>query len=179
VSHHPQFRLPDDGPSETRKLLDSGFSDSLADLPRRRPRAAFTLVEIMIVVVIIGILAALGIPAMKRVIERSQTARIANDFRQFHSSFQRYVMETGQWPAPAAGGVIPAGMDGYLPETYKVASPMGGSYWWSGPSQNIVLRSSQATDAIMQRVDALLDDGDLTTGEFGKTASVGYHYRVR
>lgn len=141
--------------------------------------AAFTLVEIMVVVVVIGILAAIGIPALTRVIERSQASRIANDFRQFHAAYQRYGMENGQWPGATAGGIIPTGMAGFLPESYTQPSPVGGSYWWSGPSQNIVLRGSQASAALMQRVDAILDDGNLTTGEFGMTVGVGYHYLVR
>ena len=55
---------------------------------------------------------------------------------------------------------------------------MGGLYQWSGPSANIVLRGSSTTDAIMQKVDASLDDGDLTTGDFTKLAGVGFGYRV-
>lgn len=132
----------------------------------------------MVVVVIIGVLAALGIPALQRAQERSQASRLANDFRQFESGFQRYVLETGQWPPAAAAGVIPPGLGGFLPDSFTRPSPFGGSYQWSGPSHNIVLRSSNATDAIMRRVDAILDDGDLTTGNLGKTAGVGYHLLV-
>jgi hypothetical protein len=40
------------------------------------------------------------------------------------------------------------------------------------------LRGSNATDAAMQRVDAILDDGDLSTGNFMKTAGVGFHLLV-
>ena len=58
------------------------------------------------------------------------------------------------------------------------ASPLGGNYQWSGPSHNIVLRGSSASDAIMQRVDVILDDGDLSTGDFQKTAAIGFHLLV-
>lgn len=150
----------------------------LAPHPTVPPRA-FTLVEIMIVVVIIGVLAALAIPAMQRVQERSQASRLANDFRQFEAAFQRYALENGQWPPPAAAGVIPAGMTGYLPDAFTNSPPLGGNFQWSGPSHNIVLRNSTATDALMQRIDAILDDGDLTTGDFVKTAGVGFHMVVR
>lgn len=127
---------------------------------------AFTLVEIMIVVVIIGLLAAMAIPAFQRVREKSIASRYANDFNQFSAAFQRYALENGGWPAGVVGGVIPTGMTGYLPESYTQASPMGGNYGWSGPSGRIVLLNTAATASVMQKVDAILDDSDLTTGDF-------------
>jgi prepilin-type N-terminal cleavage/methylation domain-containing protein len=144
-----------------------------------RSAVAFTLVEIMVVVVIIGLLAALGIPALKRSRERSLASRVANDFHQFDAAFQRYALESGQWPPAAGSGGTPTGMDGYLPANYNLPSPFGGTYVWSGPSHNIVLRNSQASDAIMRQVDAILDDGNLATGDFGHTVGVGFHLLVR
>lgn len=146
----------------------------------RSRKAGFTLVEIMVVVVIIGLLAALAIPAMQRVRERSRASRYANDFRQFEASFQRFALETGGFPTTAAlGGAIPTGMTGYLPAAYSVVAPMGGSFGWSGPSDYIIVRGGKETDSVMQKVDELLDDGDLTTGEFIKVAAIGYCYHVR
>jgi type II secretory pathway pseudopilin PulG len=133
----------------------------------------------MVVVVIIGVLAALGLPALHRVQERSTASRLANDFRQFEAAFQRYALEQGQWPAAAGAGEIPTGLTGLLPESFTRPSPLGGSYQWSGPSHSIVLRNSHATDALMQRVDAILDDGDLSTGHFSQTAGVGYHLLIQ
>jgi type IV pilus assembly protein PilA len=147
-------------------------------LQRRNAGAAFTLVEIMIVVVIIGLLAAMAFPAFQRARQRSQAARLINDFRQFDSAFQRYVMENGQGPAAAGIGVVPTGMAGYLPTSYTSPSPLGGGYIWSGPSSNIVLSGSTANDALMQLVDAALDDGVLTTGNFTKISSTAYGLRV-
>lgn len=130
------------------------------------------------VVVIIGLLAMLGLPALQRVHERSMVSRLANDFRQFESAFQRYALEQGQWPDAAAPGAIPAGLNGLLPESFTRPSPLGGLYQWSGPSHSIVLRNSNATDTLMQRVDALLDDGVLSTGRFMQTTGLGFHLRI-
>ena len=68
----------------------------------KTPRAtspAFTLVEIMVVVVIIGLLAAIALPAFRIVRERSLASRLANDFRQSAAAFQTYTLEYGTWPA--------------------------------------------------------------------------------
>jgi prepilin-type N-terminal cleavage/methylation domain-containing protein len=140
-----------------------------------RPARGFTLVEIMIVVVIIGLLAAMAIPAFQRSRERSLAARFANDFRQFDSSFQRYATENGQWPATAAAGVIPTGMTGYLPESFTGTTPMGGNYRWLNGSNAVLLVNSNATDTVMLLVDTALDDGNLATGNFLKVGTTyGY-----
>ena len=140
----------------------------------------FTLMEVMIVVVVIGVVAALAIPAMNRVRSRSRASVYANDFRQFHDAFERYGLESGNFPSGAAlGGTVPTGMAGYLPAAYSVAAPMGGMYGWSGPSGYILVRGGTETDAVMQQVDAILDDGNLGTGEFIKVSAVGYCFHVQ
>jgi type IV pilus assembly protein PilA len=53
----------------------------------------FTLVEIMIVVVIIAILAAMAVPAFTRVRENSLQSRMDNDARQLASAAQQYFLE--------------------------------------------------------------------------------------
>lgn len=132
----------------------------------------------MIVVVIIGLLAAIAIPAFQKSRQRSQASRLVNDFRQFDSAFQRYLLENGTPPPVAMMGVVPAGMAGYLPANYTDPSPFGGGYIWSGPSSNIVLSGSSATDTVMQMVDVALDDGDLATGDFTKISSTMFGLRV-
>lgn len=55
----------------------------------------FTLVEIMIVVVIIGLLAAMAIPAFQKVRSTSQEKAITNNLRQLASAAQQYFLEEG------------------------------------------------------------------------------------
>jgi type IV pilus assembly protein PilA len=60
-----------------------------------KTRAGFTLVEIMIVVVIIGMLAAMAIPAFKKVQTASQDKAVLNNARQLAAASDQYYLEHG------------------------------------------------------------------------------------
>ena len=55
----------------------------------------FTLVEIMIVVVIIGLLAAMAIPAFQKVRSASQDKTVLNNARQLSAAADQYYLENG------------------------------------------------------------------------------------
>jgi prepilin-type N-terminal cleavage/methylation domain-containing protein len=59
-------------------------------------RGAFTLVEIMIVVAIIALLAAIAVPGFLRARKRSQASRILNDLRMIDSAVDQYAIETNR-----------------------------------------------------------------------------------
>ena|SRR5215212_6014485 len=59
-------------------------------------RGAFTLVEIMIVVAIIALLAAIAVPGFLRARKRSQAAKVLNDLRMIDSAVDQYAIETAK-----------------------------------------------------------------------------------
>ena len=61
----------------------------------KKAQKGFTLVEIMIVVVIIGLLAAMAIPAFQKVRARSQDKAVLNNLRQLSSAADQYFLEKG------------------------------------------------------------------------------------
>ena len=61
-----------------------------------RKRAGFTLVEIMIVVAIIALLAAIAVPGFLRARKRAQASRILNDLRLIDSAVDQYAIETNR-----------------------------------------------------------------------------------
>jgi len=63
--------------------------------PWFRFRRGFTLVEIMIVVVIIGMLAAMAIPGFQKVRNSSQDKAVLNNARQLAAASDQYFMEFG------------------------------------------------------------------------------------
>lgn len=62
----------------------------------RLARAAFTLVEIMIVISLIALLAAIALPGFLRARERSQAVRIRNDLRVIENAVDQYAIETNK-----------------------------------------------------------------------------------
>ena len=65
---------------------------------RLRPatNAGFTLVEIMIVVAIIGLIAALAVPGLIRARKRTQATAILNELRLIDSAMDQYALEYGK-----------------------------------------------------------------------------------
>src|SRR6185295_2500932 len=59
-------------------------------------RSGFTLVEIMIVVAIIALLAAIAVPGFLRARKRSQASKILNDLRMIDAAVDQYAIENGK-----------------------------------------------------------------------------------
>ena len=59
-------------------------------------RGGFTLVEIMIVVAIIALLAAIAVPNFLRARKRSQATQILEDLRMLDFACDQYAIETGK-----------------------------------------------------------------------------------
>ena len=143
---------------------------------RLASRRGFTLVEIMMVVVIIGLLAALAIPAFQRVRQASQNSTVANDFRVFSQAFESYAAENGSWPSNVAAGVVPPGMGGsFKTDVWQNTTPIGGRWNWDkgnfGITAAIAIQNFTCDDTQLAAIDAKIDDGDLSTGLFLKTAT--------
>ena len=62
----------------------------------KRSSSAFTLVEIMIVVAIIALLAAIAVPGFLRARKRSQATKILNDLRLIVAAVDQYAIDTNK-----------------------------------------------------------------------------------
>jgi prepilin-type N-terminal cleavage/methylation domain-containing protein len=148
------------------------------ELSGRRVRTGFTLVELMIVVAVIGLLAAIAIPSYVRARERSLNVRFAADLQVAKAAFIEYSVDNGKYPADTMPGVVPAGMADYLRRiAWTQPTTIGGQWDWDnsqfGFKAGVSVYSPTASIGQMLRIDQIIDDGNLATGEFQSRAN-GY-----
>jgi prepilin-type N-terminal cleavage/methylation domain-containing protein len=153
---------------------------------RRRSRA-FTLVEIMVVVVIIGLLAAASLPAYRLITLRSRAASVVNDLRTFSTVFITYSLQNGRYPDDGDPQVVPPQVAGQLPGNFSQRTPIGGVYKWNFdiPADGVPAKAAIIIQAVsgnallddldqLETVDKQIDDGNLATGnlQLGSTNSL-------
>jgi len=83
-------------------------------------KKGFTLVEIMIVVVIIGLLAAMAIPAFNKVRQSSRESAITNNLRQLANAADQYMLQNGVTQA-AYSDIVGTETDKYVKSIKTVA----------------------------------------------------------
>ena len=159
----------------------------MTDLFRRQVKA-FTLVEIMVVVVIIGLLAAAALPTYRHITMRSKTTAVENDLRQFSTALITYNLQNAKWPADGEPQVAPPEVANALPSTFAHVTPIGGVYKWNydvsadgiTAKAAIIIQTAAGLqpvsddEALFLMIDKQMDDGVLETGaiQLGSTNSL-------
>jgi len=92
---------------------------------RRQARAAFTLVEMLVVIAILAILMAMMVPAAGMILRRAANARARADADIVVATMMKYRMEYNRWPTLVSVGKTPDGQDIYLTDQawFDIMSP--------------------------------------------------------
>jgi len=116
----------------------------MIQLPRSRPSRGFTLIEIMVVLVIIGVLAALIVP---NVLDRADDARVTaarTDINNLMQSLKLYKLDNQRFPSAEQGleALARKPSAGPTPPNWKAyvdklpADPWGRPYQYLNPGVN-------------------------------------------
>ena len=113
-------------------------------------KAGFTLVEIMIVVAIIGLLAAIAIPNFIKARATSQQNACINNLRQIDGAINEWALETGQSNGATVSDVTVVSAYIKLNSTSKVPGcPANGTYKTTtvGATPQVTCTKSSLTDS--------------------------------
>ena len=149
---------------------------------QRTRRGGMTLVEVVVVLLVIGLLAAAGLPAYLRARRYVRCSRFANDIRVATDAFQQYNLDQGDYPPDRWPGQIPPGMAGYLEGLdFRAPTVLGGQWDWDngqfGYRAGVSVYQPEVSREEMRVADRILDDGNLGTGLF-RQRSQGYIYII-
>ena len=88
----------------------------------------FTLIEIMIAVGIIGLLAAIALPSLRKSRNNAQNAKFINDLRVAKDAVELYATLTGRYPTNEPPGIMPNVLSEYLPRfNWSLPTSIGGN----------------------------------------------------
>jgi len=138
----------------------------------------------MIVVVIVGILAVMALPAFERVRQASQNTRFMNDVRQFSGAIDTYMLAEGAPPQDFGSGTIGAPLDEYIKVSDFSRFPSIGGVWDIEGDDGGLFYAAVGADGFtieidqIEKIDANFDDGDTSTGRLRLAENDNRYYYV-
>lgn len=150
-------------------------------------RAGFTLVEILIVVVILGILAAVITPSFADASDDSRRAAFISELDIFRKACEYYMAKEGDLLPDTSSGDFPTELTGYAKrEGWEDGTPIGGVWDFEANDSGITAgvgvhfdgTGDTRDNAYMVQIDAIIDDGNLSTGSFRNIAGGRYYWVI-
>ena len=139
---------------------------------------SWTLIEMVMVIVILGILAATAVVKINDVIQAGRVSKAASDINSIKKAVMSYYGDKGYFPAEVSAGTDPGLAPDYI-EAWPAETPWNGEYDYNygtyanfnydGTSGNEVYisidqGSTSLSSTVRTEVDNLLDDGVTSSG---------------
>jgi general secretion pathway protein G len=116
-----------------------------------RDQDGFTLIEIMVVILIIGLLALMVVPRLRGVADRAKRTKAQADIQELKQALDRYYLDNGSYPTtdqglqalvtPPTGGRLPSNYEqgGYIEKLPN--DPWGNQYFYQSDGSTYALKS--------------------------------------
>ena len=88
-------------------------------MPKARAGRGFTVLELMIVLTVIGILAAVAVPSYFGLISNTRAAQAVADLQAVRAAVYLNYGDTGRWPVESPAGTMPPGLAPNLPKNFS------------------------------------------------------------
>ena len=146
-------------------------------LTTKRRRRGFSLIELMTVMAVIGLLAALGIPRYRDMKRRAFYANVVSDFNTVRVAAYNYFADNSTYPPDGGSGAPPAVLVPYLPQNFSFTTEnytLDYDVWPSplNPSQLIVGVTVTSGDQELVNMIAR----NIQSGGMGINVGNGYTY---
>jgi general secretion pathway protein G len=118
---------------------------------RFKGQDGFTLIEIMVVILIIGLLALMVVPRLRGVADRAKRTKAQADIQELKQALDRYYLDNGSYPttdqglqalvSPPTGGRLPSNYEqgGYIEKL--PSDPWGSQYFYQSDGSTYALKS--------------------------------------
>ena len=83
-----------------------------------RDRSGFTLLELLVVIMMLGILAGIAIPNFQKALWKATAAHVIGDARTVHLAASEFLTDNGRFPSGSGWGRVPPELEEYLPDGY-------------------------------------------------------------
>ena len=118
---------------------------------RRHNQDGFTLIEIMVVILILGLLATIVVQSLRGATDKAKRTKAQADIAGFKTGLDRYYLDNGYYPTTDQGlqALISAPTTGRVPANYETGGyiqnipkdPWGSPYFYQSDGNAYVLKS--------------------------------------
>ncbi len=118
---------------------------------RRYRQDGFTLIEIMVVILILGLLATIVVQSLRGAADKAKRTKAQADVAEFKTALDRYYLDNGSYPTTDQGlqALVSAPTTGRTPANYETGGyiqrlpkdPWGTPYLYQSDGNSYVLKS--------------------------------------
>jgi len=132
----------------------------------RKNQKGFTMIELMVVVVIVGILAAIAIPIYGKYVKQARTTEATGRIGEIITASKAWAQEKLVWPTDSEFQAGEGILDPTATENFTYAITGGGGGDPSGPFQVTATgRAKMAGVNVVIDLDTINDNGNITVSE--------------